>query len=600
MLLACVLLALKVILARWLVFGPHQAFAPGLLADLGVVFFLVFMLGLLPERWHAVSLLVLDAVLSVLLLVLVVYDGYFGQLPAASSVVLLPEILPILPIALPLLEPVHALFLIDLPLLALLVFLPKGIRPPSRRLAVTAAASAAAVAIGMTAALLDPLAPLTAQARDAGFLPAELVHTVGALRSAARPTLRPEVVRASAERLGPQETGPDPFAGVAKGRNVILIQVESMQAFPIGRTLDGRPLTPVLDRLAAEGFWFPDCFQQVAHGQTADAELGVNTSLYPLDSSVAAVTDADRTFPSLPRLLDDAGYDTMTFHADSLAFWNRDEFYPALGWQRSYSGAFFATDDKIGLWPSDDILFERTLRVLAARDASARPFCADIITVTSHYPFQLPADSRRPPTPSPPYAATLFGRYLQAMEYDDASIGRFIEGLKRVGLYDKSVIVIFGDHNGLPEPLMDADELAVASRFLGRKYTEADRANIPLLVLVPGAKGASGVKQVTAGQIDVLPTVSALLGLPYRQQVHFGRDVLAPGHAFLGLRSLGRAAYVDDHVLVVPKRNGTQAFDVVTKEETAPPVPDDLAFGQQRVGQLEELSDGYLEALPRR
>lgn len=91
--------------------------------------------------------------------------------------------------------------------------------------------------------------------------------------------------------------------GAAKGKNLIIIQMESFQNFLINLSIDGEEITPNLNKLAAGNFYFPRFYQQVGQGNTSDAEFIVNTSFYVPPNGPATDIYAPKELPSLPKLL---------------------------------------------------------------------------------------------------------------------------------------------------------------------------------------------------------------------------------------------------------------------------------------------------------
>ena len=70
------------------------------------------------------------------------------------------------------------------------------------------------------------------------------------------------------------------LSGVAKGKNLIIIQMESFQEFLVDLKIDGKEITPNINKLARESQYFPNFYQNVGQGNTSDAEFVVNTSFY--------------------------------------------------------------------------------------------------------------------------------------------------------------------------------------------------------------------------------------------------------------------------------------------------------------------------------
>src|SRR5690606_17255805 len=109
--------------------------------------------------------------------------------------------------------------------------------------------------------------------------------------------------------------------GAALDRNVIVIQMESMQDFVIGLEAGGKEVTPVLNELARSSYYFPNVYQQNGQGNTSDTEYLVNTSLYIPPNGAASQEYGSKDLPSFPKVLKTYGYESMTFHTNDLEFW---------------------------------------------------------------------------------------------------------------------------------------------------------------------------------------------------------------------------------------------------------------------------------------
>lgn len=224
---------------------------------------------------------------------------------------------------------------------------------------------------------------------------------------------------------------------------------------------------------------------------------------------------ARNTFRALPALLAEHGYATAVMHGDVLTFWNRANIYPQLGYQYLFGRNDYVIERAVGFQDlGDESFFAQSISKLAALP---RPFMATLMTLTSHTPFELPEDLQKLDIPDD-YNVTWWVRnYLQSVHYTDAAIGRLIEDLKREGLYDTSVIVIFGDHGSFT-PI--ADVFGV-----DRGYPQAMRTHhVPMLILAPGLL-TPRVVETPASHVDLFPTLAHLLGIDPPASV-MGQDML--------------------------------------------------------------------------
>jgi|GEM_PF-79331 len=409
-----------------------------------------------------------------------------------------------------------------------------------------------------------------------------------------------EITQAAINRLkGIRNVYPSPYQGWARGKNLIVIQMESLQDFLIGLEVDGQEVTPNLNALVKQGFYFPDFYHMVGQGNTSDAEFVVNTSYYVPPQGAATMRYVDRRLPSLPRLLKSHGYETMTFHTNTAEFWNRTELYAALGWDRYYDDRFFGTEDAVFFGASDDVLYRKTAGELERVMREGKPFYAQVVSMTAHHPFTLP-EEKNTLALSDKYKGTFVGDYLQAQHYADEALGRFIEDLKARGIWRNSLVVIYGDHVGLPIYSLDRRELELLAELIGHEYGYADMVNVPLLMLSDGAIYERHFEGRIGGQVDILPTIAALMDIPLNGYIHFGQNLLVnqdnliPQRYYLpsGTLITGRSLFIpgdswEDGTLY-PLSGVPDDVSVVTRD----------AF--ERALRLLQYSDSYIRQLPER
>ena len=311
--------------------------------------------------------------------------------------------------------------------------------------------------------------------------------------------------------------------GAARGKNLIMIQAESLQSFAVGLRVNGREVTPNLNRFARGASFAGDLYVQTGLGNSADAEFLANAGLYPARSGVAYVRFSDRSYDALPRLLHARGYAALAMHGDRAGFWNRAHMYPALGFERFVSKKDYEVDEVFGLGLSDGSFFRQSLAMLEAQE---RPFYAFLVTLSSHYPFGFPELLKAAAFDQGDEAeGAILRSYLAAIHYFDREFGNFIDGLKSSGLYDESVIILYGDHAAIPK--WDAASLA---KLLGKELDDERswRAvnTVPLMVRVPGAATLPHAAGRALGQIDIPATAASLLGFEFSSG--FGRNIFAP------------------------------------------------------------------------
>jgi lipoteichoic acid synthase len=333
-----------------------------------------------------------------------------------------------------------------------------------------------------------------------------------------------QITQSSVNKLkGIQDPSSPLLLGAAKGKNVIIIQLESFQNFLIHLQIDGHEITPVMNNLAKDHFYFPHFYQQVGQGNTSDAEFVVNTSFFIPPNGAATQMYAGKQLPSLPKLLKSNGYQTATFHTNTVEFWNRGELYKALGFDRYYDQSYFGEEDKVFFGSSDEVLYAKTAAELERMDHGSQPFYAQVISMSAHHPFTIPVDKYKMTLPER-YENSFVGDYIRAQNYADYALGLFIEDLKKRGVWDNSLVLIYGDHVGLPVTSLDRNEKSLMEDIYGHEYGFSDMVNIPLLVISSGVTHPAKFEQL-GGQVDVLPTAANLLGISLNDHLHFGQDL---------------------------------------------------------------------------
>lgn len=404
------------------------------------------------------------------------------------------------------------------------------------------------------------------------------------------------IVQAQSETNG---EGRDKLFGTQKGKNLIMIQLEAFQSFPINLVLDGTEITPTLNKLAKDGYYFPNIFQQIGQGNTSDAEFMSNTSIYPTGTIPMSTGYGDRAFPSLPKLLEAQGYEADTFHVNNVTFWDRNKLYPALGFTHYFDKPFYKNDNFNSIGASDEELYRVGLEKLTAINKLNKPFYAQFITLSSHHPFKIPEDKQNKALLNSLTHSQL-GDYLLAVNYTDYALGVFIDGLKKAGIWDNTVMVLYGDHFGLQPKDNNADTIYKA---IGIKYhPDISRFNIPLFIHTPNQPKGKVIPQV-GGQMDIMPTIANLLGISLKNEnfIHFGQDLMNINKNAFGIRYyMPTGSFFNNDIMFVPGKGFEDGK--ATSLTTLEPITDFSKYKSDYEYVLNQmkLSDEYVSMLPKR
>lgn len=389
--------------------------------------------------------------------------------------------------------------------------------------------------------------------QDSGYLVAHLKETSRAFRSLRELTHLSAGARAAIERFHERRAAEPPHDadfGIARGTNLLIVQVEGMQKWVIGTRYAGHEITPFLNGLRERALYFDRLFDETGDSSTSDAEYMLFNSQFPLSVGSVAFRRAENHFVTLLHAFRDAGYTTFAGHAYAAGMWNRAVLYPRYGFDRVAFQDEFGTQPKLGWGLGDKPFVERAVPMLQRLKP---PFLGFLVTLTSHGPFQYVPVAERSLVLGA-IENTEFGGYLHSMRYEDEAIELLFNRLEAAGLLANTTVVIYGDHDSrmrFPAFLSEGVELPrdILRRISERDYTTKQ---IPLFVVLPPGKRPAGTVSTLGGHVDVGPTLIYLYGLQ-RPRSFIGQSLLPPreGHA---LRVDGSA--VDSQHIYVATNGG--------------------------------------------
>ncbi|MFC7320877.1 LTA synthase family protein [Halobacillus campisalis] len=363
------------------------------------------------------------------------------------------------------------------------------------------------------------------------------------------------------------ETGskePSEMFGAAEGKNVIFVSIESFQNYLIDSEINGTETTPFLNDLkeGQETIWFENFYHQTAQGKTSDSEFIVENSLYPLDRGSVYFTHAQNDYHALPEMLNKSDYETSVFHANNKSFWNRDVMYDNIAYDEFYGDESYeeTPENSFGWGLEDKAFFEQSIPYLKEQD---QPFYSKFITLTHHFPFELPEDKAN--IDKYDSGSTTLNDSFQTARYTDEAVAEFFEELKEAGLYEDSIIVLMGDHYGISEFHNKA-----MGEFIGKEidgYEHIQQQRVPFMIHIPGYEDG-GVRDEVVGQIDVKPTLLNLLGIEDKNDLTFGTDMFADERkGFIAMRD---GSFVsDDHIFTDGICYDRESGEEVDPEEEA-------------------------------
>ena len=307
---------------------------------------------------------------------------------------------------------------------------------------------------------------------------------------------------------------PDDLEGVLVGKNIIVLQLESVQEFVLHQEINGEEITPNLNRFLEDNVEFSNMFMQ-SYSTTADSEHSTITSLYPMENGMAFSKYYTNQYDDLFKMFHENGYYTSYMHGNYPYFWNRGNVYGRMEVDElDLKEQFENLSENINGDLSDELLYRQAVQKLKTQE---QPFISYIVSASSHTPYILEGlqDRSKVTIDVGEYKDTYFGNYLEAVNYADYAFGVFLEELKKEDLYDDTAILVFGDHNGLSmyqEEMMD---------FLKQKNPNLDDIDLKLNYIrvacgfkIPGIEKQKIEK--TVSKLDIKPTLTYLAGIEDR------------------------------------------------------------------------------------
>lgn len=301
--------------------------------------------------------------------------------------------------------------------------------------------------------------------------------------------------------------------------NVVVIIMESMGYYKTGFGGSLVNPTPNLDKLAGESLLFTKFYTPTV--ATARSLFAAVTSL-PDTSKVKTGSRNPFVVNQHSTIGELKGYEKYYFLGGSANWGNiRGVLSYNIPDLHIYEEGSYKSP-RVDVWGISDLnLFKESMGVLNQRDLE-KPFFALIQSSGFHRPYTIPKDSddfkilttkEISEKEVRDYGFDTLDDY-NAMRLQDYALGRFFEMAKKSKWYENTIFLVFGDHS---LPNNGAKNLQDWQRNLSNGY------HVPLIIHSPKYIKI-GVENKIASEMDVMPTVAALVGVPYKTR-SFGRDL---------------------------------------------------------------------------
>jgi len=297
-------------------------------------------------------------------------------------------------------------------------------------------------------------------------------------------------------------------------RNVVLIHLESTRARSVTLYNEALKTAPFLNDLAKKSLLAERAYTIVPN--TLKASLSVNCGIEPDLRPGVEAKAGGVPVRGLPDLLREQGYRTVFFQSSTENFENFGDIVEDLGYEEYYplesmdTGGFersnyFGYEDDIMLEPSEEWLGK--LR--------GEPFVAKYLTGTAHHDYEPPVRYGRKDFSKDEQ----LDRYLNCLRYQDFFLRNLFEQYKRLGFYEDTIFVVYGDHG---------EGFGEHGRYVHENNPYEESLRVPLVIHDPKRfQGGERVERLT-NHTDILPTVLDLLGYEVKQVEYPGYSLLRP------------------------------------------------------------------------
>lgn len=321
------------------------------------------------------------------------------------------------------------------------------------------------------------------------------------------------------------------YTGLFEGKNLILFMAESFNEIAVRKDT-----TPTLYKMANSSFVFDNFYTPTIYS-TIGGEFQELTGLYANFSSLSKFRSGSNQFPmGLAKMFENDGYSTYAYHNNSYAFQDRNVYLKTLGFD-NFKGCYNGMEKLItcNQWPQSDVeMIEATIDDYVNNE---NPFMVFYSSVSGHagYSWSGNAMSRKHRAEIEKlnlgYSEPVLAYLAAQMEFDRA-LETLIQKLEEAGKLENTVIAFVGDH--YPYELT-VDQINEASDFKRDDVVEINRSKF---VLWNSDMETIKIDKV-GSQIDVLPTIYNVFGLPYDSRLIIGKDILStePGLAMFGNNS---------------------------------------------------------------
>jgi phosphoglycerol transferase MdoB-like AlkP superfamily enzyme len=319
----------------------------------------------------------------------------------------------------------------------------------------------------------------------------------------------------------------------AKNYNVILVIMESMSAAKMTRHGNQKNLTPFLDSIANQGYYFENIYTAGIHTFN-----GVFSTLFSFPAIYLQNPMKESTmfrYDGFGHTLRKNGYSTTYFTTHDGQFDNIEGFLRANDFENIITLADYPSEKaKTTLGVPDDYMFEFSMPFIDKLSSENKPFFVTFMTASDHGPYYLP-DYYKPRNKE---------IKDQMVEFADWSLRKLVSMASEKAWFNNTIFVFIADHGSPINAVYDIP---------------MDYHHAPLIIYAPGIITEPVLYSCIGGQIDVFPTVMGVLNQSYINNT-LGINLLKESRPYIFINHEDKFGVIDDEYMLILKKEGDKAL----------------------------------------
>ncbi len=304
------------------------------------------------------------------------------------------------------------------------------------------------------------------------------------------------------------------YTGKYEGKNLIWICAEGFSSWALDEAK-----TPILYKMAHEGYVFKNFYNPIWGVSTSDGEYTTCTGLIPKAGVWSFYQSGSNYMPfCLGNQLKAIGYSTRAYHDHSYSYYRRDVSHPNMGYD--YKGVGNGLN-MTSSWPESDVEMMQLTVPEYINDANFHTY---YMTVSGHLEYNFGGNAMAMKHQSEvadlPYSEACKAYIACNMELDQAVANLMVQ-LEAAGKLDDTLIVISGDHYPYGLEIEEIEELN------GGPVDATFELYHSTLIMWDNTMTEPVYVEKPCCSLDILPTLSNLFGLPYDSRLLMGRDIFS-------------------------------------------------------------------------